>query len=81
MNITVLPPNPQSVDTEIADCLQETQWVVENVTRDLREHAELRIVQTLSRVGCLHEHHADLLDQAWRQLKWQLRLNRLPNPT
>ena len=54
MNHTTITET-EIIDNEIADCLQETQWVIENI-----------IMETA----------ADLLDQAWQRLKWQLR----PNP-
>ncbi len=33
-------PETGTIDNGLADLLQETQWLVENITRDLREHAE-----------------------------------------
>ena len=73
------PPKAETVETD--DCLRETQWVVENVTRDLREHAEFfGQYKRYREWAAFMNADADLLDHAWRRLQWQLRLNRPPEP-
>jgi hypothetical protein len=70
-------PETGTIDNGLADHMQEAQWVVENVTRDLREHAEyFGQYKRYREWAAFMNTDADLLDQAWRRLKWQLR----PNP-
>jgi hypothetical protein len=71
------PPSGIANDgSDLADCLRETQWVVENLARDLREHADFFGQYKRYREWAdFMNTDADLLDQAWRRLKWQIRLN------
>ena len=65
---------PKAETADADGCLRETQWVVENVTRDLREHAEFFGMYKRYRAwAAFMNADADLLDQAWCRLKWQLR--------
>ena len=74
--MTSLYRKPRQPTTNSANCLQETQRVVENITRDLREHAEFFGRHKRYRgLAAFMNTDADLLDQPWRRLKLQLRLN------
>jgi hypothetical protein len=67
-------PKTEVINNGLADCLQETQWVVENITRDLREHAEFLGQYNRYRAwAAFLNTDADLLNQVWRRLKLQLR--------
>jgi hypothetical protein len=63
------------INNGLADCLQEMQWVVDNIALDLRVHAE--ILERLKRPRVLAtflNSNVDLLNQAWPQLRLNLTL-------
>ena len=71
MNDTIIMET-ELINNEIADCLQEMQWVVENVALDLRVQAE--ILERLRVLPTFLNSDADLLNQAWLQLRLNLTL-------
>jgi hypothetical protein len=68
-------PRIEVINNEIADCVRETQWVVESITRDMREHAEFFGQYKRYRVwAAFLNTDADLLNRSWLQLRQNLTL-------